>query len=225
VNPEGPSGGKGSGVISRRVAVVTWIDQTRATYNTVAASYAARLPEVVEPPLDQLLLELFARQAQGVVLDAGCGTGRVTAHLANLGVEVEGVDLSPGMIEQARTSYPHLRFRTGDLTDLDHPDHAYGAVLSWYSIVHTPPDELPAIWTELRRVLQPGGTLLVGFKVGDTCRHLSSAYGLDVSLDVYWLPMDHVCEGLTAAGFDITARIERAPVDIEKQPQGFVLAC
>jgi SAM-dependent methyltransferase len=206
------------------VAAVTATDRTRAAYDTVASAYAAVLPDVVEPALDRNLLAFFAEQAHGVVLDAGCGTGRVTAHLAQRGLDVEGVDLSPGMVEQARTTYPELRFRVADLTHLGGPDDTYGAVLSWYSIIHTPPDERATVWTQLRRVLRPGGTLLVAFKVGDSCHHLNRAYGLEVSLDVYWLPVDQVCDGLSAAGFDITAKIERAPVNGERQPQGFVVA-
>jgi 2-polyprenyl-3-methyl-5-hydroxy-6-metoxy-1,4-benzoquinol methylase len=49
--------------------------------------------------------------------DVGCGTGRITAHLRQLGVDVFGIDLSPGMIEVARRDHPGLRFDLGSMTE------------------------------------------------------------------------------------------------------------
>jgi trans-aconitate methyltransferase len=48
--------------------------------------------------------------------DLGCGPGRITAHLAGLGVSAFGVDLSPKMIGLARHAYPDLRFTEGSMT-------------------------------------------------------------------------------------------------------------
>ncbi|MFE9404030.1 class I SAM-dependent methyltransferase [Streptomyces sp. NPDC006530] len=48
----------------------------------------------------------------------GCGTGRITAHLRELGLDVFGIDLSPGMVEVARRDHPGLRFDVGSMTDL-----------------------------------------------------------------------------------------------------------
>ncbi|WTJ96905.1 class I SAM-dependent methyltransferase [Streptomyces sp. NBC_01537] len=54
----------------------------------------------------------------GPVLDVGCGPGTVTAYLAERGLDVSGVDLSPDMIENARRLYPHCRFSVASATDL-----------------------------------------------------------------------------------------------------------
>jgi SAM-dependent methyltransferase len=51
--------------------------------------------------------------AQGAVTEPGCGTGRVTAYLDDLGLPVFGVDLSPQMVAVARQSNPGLRFEVG----------------------------------------------------------------------------------------------------------------
>lgn len=55
---------------------------------------------------------------RGPVADLGCGPGKVTAHLAELGVPAFGVDLSPKMIELARQAHPGLHFEVGSMTSL-----------------------------------------------------------------------------------------------------------
>jgi ubiquinone/menaquinone biosynthesis C-methylase UbiE len=57
-------------------------------------------------------------QGGGTVADVGCGPGRITAHLRQLGVDALGIDLSPAMIEVARRDHPGLRFEVGSMTDL-----------------------------------------------------------------------------------------------------------
>lgn len=86
------------------------------------------------------------------------------------------------------------------MTGLDLPDGALGGVLVWYSLIHTPPPQLPAVITELARVLRPGGLLLTAFQAGDERVHLAHAYGHAVSLDAYRLPPDDLAALLEGAG-------------------------
>ncbi|MGZ4687904.1 class I SAM-dependent DNA methyltransferase [Oryzihumus sp.] len=202
---------------------------TQASYDTVAASYAALLEdELGSRTIDRALLAAFAETATsaglGAVGDLGCGPGRVTGHLASLGVDAFGVDLSPGMVAEARRRHPDLRFEVGSILDLDLPDGSLGGALLWYSTVHTPPAQLPAVYAEVQRVLAPGAPLLTAFKVGDCQVHLQHAYGHDLSLQVYWTPVELVTDLLARAGLVVDARVVCEPAPHEKQPQGYVLA-
>lgn len=199
---------------------------TIASYDLVAADYADLVQdELARKPLDRALLGTFAELVRpGAIVDLGCGPGRVTAHLAALGVRVSGIDLSPAMIDEARRRHPGLRFEVGSLTGLDVPDRALGGALVWYSTVHMPPDVLTTVFAEVHRVLAPGGRLLTAFTIGDGCVHLDEAYGHALSLDVYHLPMDLVVELLTAAGLVVDSRMSREPDEFETTPQGYVLA-
>jgi SAM-dependent methyltransferase len=202
-----------------------YVTSTRASYDTVADSYATLVRTIFENlPFDRSMLGAFAELVDGPVADLGCGTGIVTAHLAGLGVKVFGVDLSPGMIAVARRDNPELEFSVGSMNSLDLPDGSVGGIVSWYSIIHTPPALLPEIFAEFRRVLAPGGHLLVGFKAGDEVRHLDQGYGHDISLDVYWLEPDHVAKLANDAGLVEVARLVRAASGSEKGPQGYFLA-
>ncbi|HEX8972331.1 class I SAM-dependent methyltransferase [Oryzihumus sp.] len=202
---------------------------TQASYDTVAASYAALLEDELDArTFDRALLAAFAETATtaglGPVGDLGCGPGRVTGHLAALGVDAFGVDLSPGMVAEARRRHPDLRFEVGSILDLDLPDAGLGGALLWYSTVHTPPAELPAVYAEVCRVLAPGAPLLTAFKVGDCQVHLQHAYGHDLSLQIYWTPMELVADLLGQAGLVVDARVVCEPAPHEKQPQGYVMA-
>ncbi|MGW6417713.1 class I SAM-dependent methyltransferase [Streptomyces sp. NPDC055055] len=208
----------------------TPLSATRRSYDTVAVDYERLLSDqLADTPLDRAMLSAFAAEVSAsdgprTVGDLGCGTGRVTSHLRDLGADAFGIDLSPGMIAVARDTYPGIRFEVGSMTTLALPDSSLGGVLSWYSTVHMPDEELASAFSEFGRVLAPGGLALVAFKIGDERVHLSHAYGHDVSLDVYRRSPDRIAELLAAAGLLETARLVRRPDPSEKTPQGFLLA-
>jgi SAM-dependent methyltransferase len=202
---------------------------TRTAYDTVAVDYAELLTgELAARPLDRAMLAAFTELVRdagaGPVADLGCGPGRVTAYLHSLGLDCFGVDLSPAMVTEARRRHPGLRFDVGMMSALDRPDRALGGVVAWYSIIHTPPALLPAVFAEFRRVLAPGGHVLLAFQVGDEQVHLEHAYGHLVSLDAYRLDPDRVAALLTETGLATRARLLREPEPPEKVPQSYLVA-
>ncbi|QRP49948.1 bifunctional 2-polyprenyl-6-hydroxyphenol methylase/3-demethylubiquinol 3-O-methyltransferase UbiG [Amycolatopsis sp. FDAARGOS 1241] len=205
-----------------------YVSATRTAYNTVAVSYHELLMDsLAESPWERAMLDTFTELvgAGARVGDLGCGTGRVTGYLAAHGLDAFGIDLSPGMIEVARQSYPGLEFEVGSLAALPLADASLPGALAWYSLIHTPPERLPVLVAELARVLEPGGRLLTGFQLGTERRHITNAYGHDnLSLDAYRLDPDFVAGLLTDAGFTIDARLISKEEPPYQTPQAYLLA-
>lgn len=139
-----------------------------AAYDTWADEYVDRLGSVDQmAPQDRSTIGSWRDGVTGPILDAGCGPGHWSDVLAAGARDVIGVDGSAGFLASARQRFPHVPFAQGDLAALPLATSSVGGVLSWYSLIHTPPAGLPAIVSELARVLVPGGSLLVGFFDGD----------------------------------------------------------
>jgi SAM-dependent methyltransferase len=88
-----------------------WVERARASYDEVAEDYDALLRGLLErEPWERVALDLLVGRVRdaggGAVLDVGCGTGRVTAYLAGAGLDVSGVDLSPGMVAGGPSGAP-----------------------------------------------------------------------------------------------------------------------
>ncbi|NJL79307.1 MAG: class I SAM-dependent methyltransferase [Richelia sp. RM2_1_2] len=81
------------------------------------------------------LLQLLNPQLKEKILDLGCGTGQLTAKIAEAGAEVIGIDNAPEMIEKARQNYPQLHFELADAKNfhISQPVDAIfsNAVLHW----------------------------------------------------------------------------------------------
>jgi SAM-dependent methyltransferase len=181
--------------------VTDHLDDIRTSYDTVATSYAELVADGAdgEPESFDLLAKLAA---DGPVLDVGCGPGRTTGLLAARGLQVIGIDLSPGMIEVARRDHPELDFRVGTMTGLDLPDDEFGGVLSWWSIIHLPRDVVPQAFAEFHRVLAPDGVLMLGFHVGEESTHKTSGYGgHPMNIYVHRWTSTALTEIAVAAGF------------------------
>lgn len=120
-----------------------------AAYERSMGRWSRRLAEAF---LDALPLPKGA-----AVLDAGCGTGALSAALAarDPAARITGVDLSEAFLDAARAGVPGGRFRRGDLTRLEEADGAYDATLSLLVLQFVP--DRAAAAAEMLRVTRPGG--------------------------------------------------------------------
>jgi SAM-dependent methyltransferase len=196
------------------VASVAGPGTVAASYDLVAGEYARRIGgELAHKPLDRALLaELAARtRGRGRVCDLGCGPGHVTAFLRERGADVVGLDLSAGMVAQARQRYPGVEFRVADMLRLGEPDGSFAGVAAFYSVIHLLPGQLATALSEVRRVLIPGGLLLLAFHVGTEIRHFDEWWGQQVSLDFRFFEVAQLLAQASAAGLTVRRVIERDP--------------
>jgi ubiquinone/menaquinone biosynthesis C-methylase UbiE len=183
----------------------------RVDYDRMAAAYAAGRvlpPDGLEPW--RLAIRPWLPDDGGPVLDVGAGTGQFAAAIAGwFGVRVVAVEPSAGMRSQAAAAHPHpaVALLGGRAERLPLRDRC--CAWAWVSTVVHHLDDLPAAARELRRVLRPGGPVLVRQAFPDRLD--------EVTLYRRWFPgaariaavlptVEQVADGFAAAGFRVRAR-------------------
>lgn len=209
------------------------------TDDAISAAYDARATEYIEitgsiaqmDAADRDLIEAWRDQSTGRMLDAGCGPGLWTEFLhdghRDDGIrddahrDVVGVDIASQFLVAARSRSPHLVFEQASLRELPFEDASFGGTLAWYSLIHTPPAELPLLLAELARVLEPGGSLLIGYFDGPPREQFPHAV-----TPAYFWSADALSELL--ADVDLTVisreRRDRLPGEVSRRPHGAVTA-
>ncbi|AUX07829.1 SAM-dependent methyltransferase [Halalkaliarchaeum desulfuricum] len=125
-----------------------------------AGSYAETAPSYLS--MAAALVEKTAVSPEDEVLDVGCGTGNVAITAARRGASVTGIDISPTLLEQARTNaetagVEDVSWQEGDATALPFEDNSFDVVLSNLGHMYGDPPE--AATRELLRVTRPGGRI------------------------------------------------------------------
>ncbi|WP_282944121.1 class I SAM-dependent methyltransferase [Cellulomonas endometrii] len=194
---------------------MTTVDEA---YSRRAAEYADLFGSMrAVHPSDRQLVESWADTVDGRILDAGCGPGHWTNHLARRGKAVRGIDLVPAFIERARSSYPDVPFAVASIDRIDEPTASLGGILSWYSTIHHTPGRIAVPLAEFARTIRPGGALLVGyFDGGASIEEFDHAVA-----PAYRWPMRTLHEVLRRHGFDVVESHRRTGCD--SRPHGAVI--
>lgn len=198
---------------------------TAAAYDAASARYAEFVQgKLDEPPLDRAVLAAFAEHVRtgdgGLVADVGCGEGRIGAHLAGLGLDVAGFDLSRALTGIARERFPGISFQTASMHALPLADGSLGGIVAWYSLIHADPGDLPGYFAEFSRVLRPGAPLLTAFF--EAADEPVTSFDHKVTPAYRW-PLDELAGLGRDAGFTEIGRMSREPRAGERFRRGHLL--
>jgi SAM-dependent methyltransferase len=127
---------------------------------SAAPDYWARYFEPGFIPMYKHVLEQLTLKEEYFVLDAGCGSGLFSSMAIAAGAELIGVDAAPGLLEVARRRNPENNFLEEDLEALPFADNSFHVVTGFNSFQYAGNFENALV--EARRVLKPGGRLVIG---------------------------------------------------------------
>jgi SAM-dependent methyltransferase len=157
-----------------------------------------------------------------VILEVGSGTGRIMQHLASAAAEVHGVDISTEMVERgsARLAHlPNVHFHKGNGYDLGtFADETFDVVFSWVVFQHVPKTVAYNYLTEIRRILKPGGKVLlqvpniVRSDHFDAFRHFSQPYFVEHPYPMNFYTPHEIVKMLTEAGLPVDGVDDRIVV-------------
>lgn len=108
-----------------------------------------------------LIRSLLDGYAFSQSLEFGCGFGRLSPTFAGLSEKHVAVDINGEALAIARTAYPELTFQQVDGDHVPFPENAFDLVVTWTVLQHVPPAKIADTVAEIRRVLAPGGVVLL----------------------------------------------------------------
>jgi len=187
-----------------------------ASYDRIAERYVewgARVRVEERARYTARLVEVLPRGA--AVLELGCGAGGPTTHALAKHCKLTGVDISGRSIDLARQNVPAGVFIAADMTQVEFPPASFDAVVAFYSIIHVPREEHPALFARIGQWLRTGGLFLATLS-SDV---IAADYKPDwLGVPMYWSGLDPTTARrlIEDAGLTITSdAIETADEDGE----------
>ena len=119
------------------------------------------------------------------------------------------------MVAKATLQFPGLAFTVGDFFRPAQPDGTVHGILTFYCIVHLQPSQLVPAFSEMFRVLSPGGILLLSFHVGSETIRAENLLDSGTGLDFHLFSVSQVESAPMTAGYVEIEVNERQPYDAE----------
>lgn len=185
-----------------------------ADYDDIAKEYAE---EFFYDTSDNQYIDAFLQSLDGIkVLDVGCGNGKDCKYISEKGYEVNGIDLSLGMLAIAKEKVPDGKFEIMDIANISYPDNSYDGIISNCSLFHVPSEELPKTLKSFSRVLKPNGKLLLILQEGLGETMIEEPYRPGVNIYMNYFSVETITKLLQEYGFAVN-NIEK-----EESPNEFL---
>jgi ubiquinone/menaquinone biosynthesis C-methylase UbiE len=150
------------------------------------------------------------------VLEIGCGpAAHIGRYVADLGRRVVGIDLSEGGLRVAHRLNPTMPLLTADMRALPVRSDSIAGVVAFYSMIYEAADGVSAALVEFRRVLRPGGALLIAVHAGEGTQHFDDFKGIAVDITLHYRTPDRFAALVRQAGFAVSACEVRPPYPFE----------
>ncbi len=198
-----------------------YVDQNESAYDEIAALFSSTRQYIWK---DIKPLVRFAKEGDSV-LDIGCGNGRLYQLFKDLSISFTGADISAGLIDIAKNTYPDATFAVSDMRSLPFELESFDIAYSIAAVHHLPRDGQQQTLVEAARVLKPGGLFVMTnwnflgrwtqkriekgrYLIGDTSDHIIANFiSGDKKTDEarhYWnITPEQMAELAEEAGFDV----------------------
>lgn len=153
----------------------------------------------------------FLKKGQKI-LDVGSGHGINAHYMHSRGYDVIGIDLSKEMTEYAKTKYPQIEFRLGDMTKLPFSANTFDGILASYSLIHLTKAAIPSVMAALAKILKSGGIIYLSIQSGKSTQGFFSHPTIpsdQVFLNIF--AKEEIKELLDEHGFATVSQHEKAP--------------
>jgi len=157
------------------------------------------------------VVELLDPQPGERILDLGCGTGHLTAEIADRGADAVGIDAAESMVTQAREQHPDVRFEVADARRYD-PAEPFDAVFSNAALHWIPGEDHDAVLSMVADALRAGGRFVVEFGGHGNVSTVEAAMraeladrGYDADHSWYFPSIGEYAPRLEAYGLEVTS--------------------
>jgi len=186
------------------------------TYDTVVHDYAQK--EKKNPHMEKHYKEFLSHLQPGSkILVVGCGPGHVVKKFAEKGHFVTGIDVSPKMVEYAKTQVEDADFYVMDVNKVSF-NTRFDAIWAGFALIHVPKEKYRGILNNFLKILQPTGFLFLGMLEGEGEKVIDDPHNSEVKNYLVFMTREEMEELFQVTGFELmdyrTDKMEKYGQDV-----------
>jgi len=177
-----------------------YLKKTIETYNKIAKIYSDyTFGLVLQYHLNEFV-SLLPKKAK--ILDAGCGSGRDVAYLTDYGFDVIGIDISEGLLEEAKKRAKG-EFKKMDITDMKFKDEEFDGVWSCATLYHLEKKDVPKVLKDFNKILKKDGVLFINVKEGEGEEVVKKKKYNDLPRYIVYYSLAEILNLVKESGFEV----------------------
>ncbi|WP_207492377.1 class I SAM-dependent methyltransferase [Aridibaculum aurantiacum] len=185
--------------------------ETFETWNKVAKLYQDKFMDLdlYDETYDAFCEEVGIEHAS--ILDVGCGPGNITKYLLNKrpGFTIQGIDISPNMVELAKANNPSASFTVMDCRDIGKNETQFGGIICGFCLPYLSATDAAKLLNDCSCLLKDGGVLYISFVEGD---YAMSGFQIGSTGDrtyFYFHSISRLSEEITINNFEIVRSFDK----------------